>query len=669
MRTTLPILLVVIGCLHPAQADEQQAVYGKTVEEWSRVFRDKASSKADRLRAVWALGCFGPDARPAVPDLIDEVRQGQIKDEAVETLVRIGAGTEVTVPVLIERFIKEGCLHLTGMGAIGSISGVKNSLVRIGGPAVPALLDVLKGPNRGMRVCAAEALGEIGPSAQEAVPLLIRAIEHPDADREANILSDQAVRALGRIGPEAKAAAPTLTALLEREGSNEYDVVIALDGIGVRPVRKLLGTFLREGDSFEARMLAWLGPKAREAVPALRGALTDKRPQVRISAAVALAHIDFPAPEAIPVLIEALRHPGDEELDVSDVPGALAHLGPKAKAALPMLIGIVKDEFACNDILKALVLTDPEGRECVPALIAALKHEDYDTVHVAANCLSLLGPRAEEAVPALAAAVTRDFDGSFSNGYDPQASAAHALRRIGPRATSAIPALIVALKYRHIVRPRPGGFFPGDREERDSSAAAAAAQVLGSFGAAAKAAVSALIEAAQAREKDDANWAVRKAAILALGRIGPDAKAAIPVLRNLMKEDGKDSRDLPELVAALYQLAPDGSEIAEGWLAKQVPGSSLEDRVMVLGVMGRTSLEADRLTRRYLEQLDPMLASRDARDGPNEMLEEWFEMLGRLGRAGRLAVPRSNEYRKHPDPWVRMWATEALERIMPPIRR
>ena len=47
-----------------------------------------------------------------------------------------------------ERFLKEGCLHHTGMGAIGFNLRVKNNLIRIGGPAVPALLDILKGPNR-----------------------------------------------------------------------------------------------------------------------------------------------------------------------------------------------------------------------------------------------------------------------------------------------------------------------------------------------------------------------------------------------------------------------------------------------------------------------------------------------------------------------------------------
>jgi len=44
---------------------------------------------------------------------------------------------------------------------------------------------------------------------------------------------------------------------------------------------------------------------------------------------------------------------------------------------------------------------------------------------------------------------------------------------------------------------------------------------------------------------------------------------------------------------------------------------------------------------------------------------EWFERLGRFGVGGRLAIPRLREFQKHPDPWVRMWASEALMRIMP----
>ena len=49
-----------------------------------------------------------------------------------------------------------------------------------------------------------------------------------------------------------------------------------------------------------------------------------------------------------------------------------------------------------------------------------------------------------------------------------------------------------------------------------------------------------------------------------------------------------------------------------------------------------------------------------------EYLGEWFELIGRLGTGARLAIPRLNEFRQnHPNPWVRIWAAEALQRIVP----
>ena len=52
------------------------------------------------------------------------------------------------------------------------------------------------------------------------------------------------------------------------------------------------------------------------------------------------------------------------------------------------------------------------------------------------------------------------------------------------------------------------------------------------------------------------------------------------------------------------------------------------------------------------------------------ILDGWFEDIGHLGRGARLASPRLNESRKHPNPWIRLWATEALERIgkVPPAK-
>ena len=95
--------------------------------------------------------------------------------------------------------------------------------------------------------------------------------------------------------------------------------------------------------------------------------------------------------------------------------------------------------------------------------------------------------------------------------------------------------------------------------------------------------------------------------------------------------------------------------------------SLVEGRALVLGVMGRTSVEADNLIRSDLRRLDSIFA--DAYPPHWEPLPmhvaEWFERLGRFGVGGRLAIPQLREFQKHSDPFVRMWATEALTRVSP----
>jgi HEAT repeat protein len=462
-----------------------------------------------------------------------------------------------------------------------------------------------------------------------------------------------------------------LAGRLEGEPVDVVDLVVALDGIGVPPVEKLLNTFLRDGDSTKAWQLAWLGARARDATPALRRALSDSRIQVRISAAVALTAIEPSSVDAIPVLIESLDQREDRNLDLTDVPAALARLGPRARAALPRLISLATKTRDDPDVYKALVQIDPEGKECVPALVWALKYEDYEheyeTVDVATNCVGLLGPRARDAIPSLVLALTRDYEGNFVSGYDPQVSAAKALKRIGQPAKAAIPDLTRALRYRHVFKD------PIDRSEsRDCSGAAASAEVLGSFGPDARSAIPALLEAAQTREKNTAASDLRRAAIRALGEIGQDTETSIPVLRRMLNDSENAVQSLAEIIAALYRLAPDGKSLAEKWVMMP-PGRSLTERspfvasrALVRGVMGQTSLEADYLIRSDLARLCDMFADsyRPNGDPVPMFVGEWFEKLGRFGAGGRLAIPRLREFKKHKNPWVRMWSTEALSHIV-----
>ena len=214
MRAVILGLFLGGAWVHSGSADEPPEFYGKTVDQWIAVLRDKGSAEVDRRRAVLASGFFGADAKSVIPDLQELVHNPRFQREAAQSLAAIDSRPEVRIPRLIERFIKDGCTHLTKQGAIGFSAGARDALVRIGGPAVPALIEVLDGPDSGMRVCAAEALGRIGPEARKAVPSLIRAVAQREVIGESELLVDHAVEVLGRLGPAAKATLPVLSSLV-----------------------------------------------------------------------------------------------------------------------------------------------------------------------------------------------------------------------------------------------------------------------------------------------------------------------------------------------------------------------------------------------------------------------------------------------------------------------
>jgi len=86
------------------------------------------------------------------------------------------------------------------------------ALGRIGPPAIPQLIELLKSPDPEVRLIAAQVLARMGSDAKEAVPPLIPLLNDPDER-----IRKAAARTLGRIGPDAAAAVPELMqALVEQ---------------------------------------------------------------------------------------------------------------------------------------------------------------------------------------------------------------------------------------------------------------------------------------------------------------------------------------------------------------------------------------------------------------------------------------------------------------------
>ncbi|MEM8677858.1 MAG: HEAT repeat domain-containing protein [Planctomycetota bacterium] len=91
---------------------------------------------------------------------------------------------------------------------------VRDSLRRIGAPAVPRLRMLLQSDDPAQREQAAELIARIGPEASAAVPDLIAALEDSSPK-----VRKTAARALGQIGPEAAPAVEALFRIIQEDNA------------------------------------------------------------------------------------------------------------------------------------------------------------------------------------------------------------------------------------------------------------------------------------------------------------------------------------------------------------------------------------------------------------------------------------------------------------------
>ena len=218
---------------------------------------------------------------------------------------------------------------------------------RIGPPAIPLLVDLLRDEDVFIRRNAIDTLIDFAPHTEGIQPALRRALSDED-----ELVAGDAARALGALG---RRASPSVGALVKTlSHKDEYTRVYA------------------------AEALASIGPMAAAATHDLANALADPIPGVRWAACEALGSIGPAAHPAVPQLIDALA---DEFLYVRMfAAGALGSIGPKAQAAREALRAAARDpalrheaEWALNRIAGVelglrpqlpldLVVSPPDGR-------------------------------------------------------------------------------------------------------------------------------------------------------------------------------------------------------------------------------------------------------------------------------------------------------------------
>lgn len=189
-------------------------------------------------------------------------------------------------------------------------------------------------------------------------------------------------------------------------------------------------------------------------IPLVFDLLEHDGPQVRAELAFGFRDTP-PSPAVVPLLIDALASPSPDVRRAAF--GMLGSIGPKAGAAVPVLIGILEnadsshaDPNAVAQATEALGKIGPSPEtdaQAVSALDRILKSDRSSLHGAAAGAIATFGARATSSVPALIAALeraaterTRGLDGSGGNGSRPtqSASALHICAALGRTAPGTI---------------------------------------------------------------------------------------------------------------------------------------------------------------------------------------------------------------------------------------
>jgi HEAT repeat protein len=153
-----------------------------------------------------SLACLKRSPEAQVPGLIADLKNPDptVSGKANLELIRLG---EPAVPGLVEMLksddVRIRTLAVTAFWGLGAK----------GHAAASDLAATLADPVDSVRLGAAMALDNMGPPAREAVPALVRALK----DRDARVRQWSA-KALGSIGPAAEKAVPALVQAARSEG-------------------------------------------------------------------------------------------------------------------------------------------------------------------------------------------------------------------------------------------------------------------------------------------------------------------------------------------------------------------------------------------------------------------------------------------------------------------
>jgi HEAT repeat protein len=282
------------------------------------------TNSASYLQALFLLGCVGEDAEKGVPHLLTafKARDPGTRGLALQSLYWIGPHAVAAAPELLNMFEVAGYRMdlVRTLGAMGSNSApalpklkalfeketnwnsrclLAGTLVRIDAgqtEALSFLTNALTSPRSGSNPWSITyQLGEIGPGGLPALPALLEALRGTNLTLWTHI-----PYALKKIGVAPEVYFPILEEKLKSDDEtaryNAATKILSVQKDHSGAIAALAGCIGGKSAFEDAAIkeLGYLGPSAKAAAPAIRGALTHNQPWVRKSAAKALKKIESP---------------------------------------------------------------------------------------------------------------------------------------------------------------------------------------------------------------------------------------------------------------------------------------------------------------------------------------------------------------------------------------
>jgi HEAT repeat protein len=345
--------------------------------------------------------------------------------------------------------------------------GVRPAVLSRDPEAVPVLLDLLADEDPKLRFTALHCLLET-PDLPANVPESVMVLLNDEVSCNRRV----AAFTLAKICSDESIVVPALVPLLREEDLE---------------VRRSI-----------AHTLAWLGPKSKQALPALCERLRDRGEDavVRSDAARALGGMREAATPAVSTLGEVLMDAtGQVRVEAAT---ALWRITKDGDKVLPVLLHSQEDRNAAvrQKAASSLGELGADVLGTVPALLVAVADPEAGVRWVACEALGRIGPEAREAVLPLARLIREEQNARTLN------AAVRAVGRIGPGAAPAVPALTTLL------------------DRQNQFLRAEVARALAAIGSGARDAVPALLANYQRGEPPNLD---REAVAMAIRQIDPEA--------------------------------------------------------------------------------------------------------------------------------------------------